>query len=178
MAKKKQEEVKKGNKTTQQDFDFFVSVCKFWAQHLGLVKYDVKYIWEEIDNSRIITWADSWIDPQHGKVEIRLNKLWEEREITKEALEESGLHEVLHVLLQPVCSMAEQTFSSRLVSLEEHKIIHTLIPNLLKKIVHVDLATQKERDKSVFDNYIFTQDYRVIGKKGYSRVIFKDGPRS
>lgn len=111
-------------RTTKQQFEHFKECATNWQQKLGLVnwalyfnhtKLDGKYgetIWSTRDMAATIQFAKDW-DTFRPLNDDEINKL--------------ALHEVLHVLMAPLCSEAEYRYStSEAIQSAEHAIIRAL----------------------------------------------------
>ena len=85
-------------KTSKEDFRYFISRCEYWKNKLHLNHWRIRY--EHLDLGNVCyAQNQGWL--VSAKAVIRLNKDWKnsgDQELTKDSLDETALHEVLHLL--------------------------------------------------------------------------------
>ena len=118
----------KNYKTTNKDFQYFKSRCKYWIEYFGLKQWDVYYLHEE-DKNNFASCASHY----RGKsVTIFLEIGWS-IEPTKKALNLSAFHEVCEILLAPLFHIAEdRTYDEAEHVSRHHEVIRTLENVILK----------------------------------------------
>lgn len=108
-------------KTTQRDLRLFEEACRYWWKRLGLIEVGLI-----IRHGRLRAWAEVTINWESRCAIATLGqevpKEWTDRDIR-----ESGLHEMLHVLMARICYPASRRTSSQ-EDLEqfEESIVRTL----------------------------------------------------
>jgi hypothetical protein len=111
-------------KTSKADFEQFKGYCEQWKQLFGLQRWSFFY-----DHTDI---RDMYAQTNSNSVQlaatIQLATKWDDmRPKNERELYKLAAHEVLHVLLAPLCSEAEYRYSTEdAIQSAEHAVVRTL----------------------------------------------------
>ncbi len=116
-------------KTTNKDFELFKQYAAEYISKLGLVEWSVHLYHGELDGVYALTNMNS-----SGMVAtITLSKYWDDlREKSEAQIQRLALHEVLHLVMNPLLSEAKERYTTP-YQLEgiEHSIIRRLENTIL-----------------------------------------------
>jgi len=118
----------------QKDFIFFQNKVKFWIKRLGLTDWQVYFEFEKLEENDFaqIKW-----NYKGSKATMYLNQEWRNvpKFLNKEhQLEQTALHEVLHLLLARLNAWAnDRKWDELEYEAEEHRVIHQIMQVLLEK---------------------------------------------
>jgi len=128
-------------KTTQKDFELFVSECKKWIIFWGISEYRIEFYHEKIDGSRAQT-----KDYGHTMAcDIIFSKELCSTEIDK--IKKAAFHEVCEVMLMKIRDMADTDHSFSVVNQEIHSIIRRLENTVFDNSTKCSVLNAKERLK-------------------------------
>lgn len=88
--------------TTGRDFELFCSHCKRFISEFGLFDWNIEFVHEHIDGAL----AECRTQDYGKRCYLVLSKDWEGQEITSARIERTAFHEVVHLLLADIDSIA------------------------------------------------------------------------
>lgn len=94
--------------TTKEDFDTFCGYCKKFVNEFGLTDWKVYFVHEPFD-----AMAECRTHDISKFCIIALSSDWGNQEVTQEGLERVAYHEVIHLLLADIDSLALRADMSR-----------------------------------------------------------------
>ena len=109
---------------TEDHFKYFVDRCEYY-KHLLCIPCDIAYTFEIIKAR-----ADSCVDTSNHMGNIRLCKTWN-MEVDNKNLNTIAFHEICHVLLDTLTTLAGRYYSFEYISELEHAVLISL-ENLVK----------------------------------------------
>jgi hypothetical protein len=110
------------NCLTPDDEDEFWKSLREWQTKLSLNNWRITK--SPIESKNLAEMA-KW-DWKQKQVTCRLGLNWKSSEITKESLEQTAVHELLHVLLHALIEISKENKSEDDVCAAEHDVINTL----------------------------------------------------
>jgi hypothetical protein len=121
-----------GMKTSKADFKYFKARCEYWIDYLGINDWNVNYAHTEKIDARAV------FDPMNAgsvgrECYLALAIEWvKDLPINKESLNQTALHEVVHLLLGEFSCIAE----SRFITKDElHAAEHALVNRIIKVLI-------------------------------------------
>lgn len=117
--------------TTEQDFRFFTTCVKKWQKRLGLTGWDIRTVHTAKDRDHRA--RVEWNYLAKSAVIFLVKKPNTESTKTQADIENSALHEVLHLLLLDISLHAENVAAANLIESLEHAIIQRLCHALLER---------------------------------------------
>lgn len=112
------------NPVTPEDAEFFASCVKRWQHALGL--HDWRIALSDRRSPRKVMAEVSKFDLGQRSASIRLGKHWSGEPVTPEALDQTALHEVLHIMFHPLIETARANQDEEAIGSAEHAIINVL----------------------------------------------------
>jgi hypothetical protein len=98
-------------KITKKKFRYFVKRCEYWRKFFGLYGWKIYYFLEEDPEGACFAWITS--NCRTRIASISLNTIWEDRTPTKDALNNTALHEILHLLLSKMQELGLDRFINK-----------------------------------------------------------------
>lgn len=110
------------NFLTPEDYEFFDRCVEKWRDKLGLVDWRIE---RSTKPARGCLAEVKW-DVEQRSVSYRVNPKWRVRAVTPELIEKTALHEMLHVRLHDLITLASENsdVNSEAVRNAEHAIIN------------------------------------------------------
>jgi hypothetical protein len=106
-------------KLSQDEFRFFCKRCRYYMEVLGLRRWKVYYAFDSLEGER----GSCTVDVSGGVATITLSRVWE-HEPSKEAIDQTAKHEMLHLLFGRLRANAGTRFIGEAEVVESiHEII-------------------------------------------------------
>ncbi|WP_304736509.1 hypothetical protein [uncultured Desulfovibrio sp.] len=113
--------------TTADDFELFRSHCKRFIAEFGLFDWNVEFIHGQLDD----VLAECRTQDYGKRCYLVLSKDWDGQEITSARIERTAFHEVLHLLLADIDSIAMRAdMSHQSKTMELSRAYHAVIQRL------------------------------------------------
>ena len=116
------------NPVTESDVVKFAGFIATWQTALNLGDWRLIYS----DKPAKGAMAEVDISVSDHTAVYRLGKHFGSEKVTDLSLEQTALHELIHVLLAEYCEMAKAKATDELLMAAEHRIVHTLERLLVK----------------------------------------------
>jgi len=118
-------------RTTTKHFAQFKRHARKWLANFGLVSWEVVYLHTELLAPRL---AECGIDPSGNFADLTLGTAWGDMPRTSECMDQVACHEVLHILLAKLTTIASERWTTeRELEDEEHVVIRALLQFLFPK---------------------------------------------
>jgi len=111
-----------GGRTNKIQFARFRAAAEHWIEVFGLFDWDLEFLHEKLENK----YASVHYDYATRKASLVLSTSFGKWPITEERIQDSALHEVLHLLLADLSGFAEAAAAERRVTEAEHIIINRI----------------------------------------------------
>jgi len=111
-------------RTTKKDFDYFKACANEWINTLGLREWSIHFYHGQCGE----TYAQTQMNTGGMVATITMSTYWDDlREKTEEQINRLAFHEVLHLLMCPLISEAQERYTTNnTLTAIEHSIIRRL----------------------------------------------------
>ena len=119
-------------RTTPKHFAQFKRSVNKWLANFGLVSWEVVCLHKELQEPRL---AECGTDPVGNFADLTLGTAWGNLPCTSASLDQTACHEVLHILLAKLTTIAgERWVTERELENGEHAVIRALLQFLFPKL--------------------------------------------
>lgn len=112
------------NPVTPEDAELFSDRVKHWQHVLGM--HDWRIAVQARRSSRKVMAEVAKFDLEQRSAAIRLGKDWSGEAVTPEALDQTALHEVLHIFLRELIQTARANQDEDAIGSAEHRVVNIL----------------------------------------------------
>ena len=119
-------------RTSPKHFAQFKRSVNKWLAIFGLVSWEVVCLHKELQEPRL---AECGVDPSSNLADVTLGTDWGDLPRTAKCMDQTACHEVLHILLAKLTTIAgERWVTERELENEEHAVIRALLQFLFPKL--------------------------------------------
>ena len=115
-------------RTSKKEFMEFVKWCKYYIKKFGLTDYEFRFFHDDYDDRAVIACTD--VDTAHAVANIWLYKTV--RGIAVRNFRNHALHEILHIVVDPLIDKGWARFVSKEEVLEAIEMVNARLVNIVK----------------------------------------------